>query len=192
MGGRPARIEMKRAVVEVTVAHAPWRAALPRVREICRRAARAGLAVAAMPKVEAGLEISILLGTDLLLGGLNRQYRGVEGPTNVLSFPALEAPQKAARAWPRGAPLLLGDLVLAFETIEAESARSGKSLADHLAHLVVHGVLHLAGYDHATEGEAVRMRRLETSALGRLGIPEPYSPKARTSATRSVNALLKA
>lgn len=171
---------MKRAVVEVRIADAPWQARLPRVREVCRRAARAGLAVAAIPEAKAGLEVSILLADDAFLERLNRRYRRVGRPTNVLSFPALEAPERAAGAGPNGAPLLLGDLALAFETIEAEAATSGKPLAEHLAHLVVHGVLHLAGYDHATEEEAARMRRLETSALGRLGLPDPYSHDART------------
>ena len=92
-----------------------------------------------------------------------------DAPTNVLSFPA------AASAPPApGAPLLLGDVVLAFETVAAEAAAQGKPLADHLAHLVVHGVLHLLGFDHEADAEAERMEALETRLLAGLGIADPY------------------
>ncbi len=77
-------------------------------------------------------------------------------------------------AIPPGAPLLLGDVVLAFETAAREADEQGKPLSDHLSHLIVHGVLHLLGYDHATEAEAVAMELLETSILASLGVPDPY------------------
>jgi probable rRNA maturation factor len=98
---------------------------------------------------------------------LNRQYRGKNKPTNVLSFPA--PPAKPKSFGPQ-----LGDMVFAAETIVAEAKRDGITLADHLAHLVVHGFLHLLGYDHEIEQEAVAMEALETAILGRLGIADPY------------------
>jgi probable rRNA maturation factor len=88
----------------------------------------------------------------------------------VLAFPAWEPGAEI----PPGAPLLLGDVVLALETVAREAMEQGKPLADHLSHLIVHGVLHLLGYDHATEAEAVAMESLETSILASLGVPDPY------------------
>ena len=98
-------------------------------------------------------------------GGLNREWRGGNGATNVLSFPG-----------DHGGPgrFLLGDVVLAFETIVTEAAIADISLADHLIHLVVHGVLHLLGYDHKTDAEADKMEALEREILKSCGIPDPY------------------
>jgi probable rRNA maturation factor len=90
------------------------------------------------------------------------------GAGDMLSFPV------AAATWPPGAPRLLGDVVLAFETVAAEATAQGKALAHHLRHLVVHGVLHLLGYDHEAAGEAARMEALEVAVLAGLGVPDPY------------------
>lgn len=109
--------------------------------------------------------MSILLADDTLVRTLNRRFRGVDEATNVLSFPALEcAPGQPPRAAP-GVPLPLGDVVLALQTTQAEAASIGKPLADHVSHLVVHGVLHLAGYDHESVAEARAMAGLEAAAL---------------------------
>ncbi|MGO8920057.1 MAG: rRNA maturation RNase YbeY [Stellaceae bacterium] len=144
-----------------------WRRALPEVERVCDRAARAALAGGGVPRGRA--ELAIVLADDALLRRLNRDWRGRDAPTNVLSFAASDG----ATA-PPGAPLLLGDVVLAFETVAAEAQAQGKPLAGHLAHLVVHGVLHLLGFDHEIAAEAERMEALETRVLVGLGIADPY------------------
>ncbi len=105
---------------------------------------------------------------------LNKAFRGRDEPTNVLSFPSVEKDVLAAI----GAdtfPSALGDIVIALETTTAEAELEAKSLADHLRHLVVHGTLHLLGYDHATADEANEMEALEIRALATLGITDPYA-----------------
>jgi probable rRNA maturation factor len=144
-----------------------WRRELPDVAGRCTAAARAALA-AAGTAFDGPAELSIVLADDALVRGLNNQWRGVDKPTNVLSFPAL-----AAAAAP-GAPLLLGDVVLAFETVASEASEQHKPLGDHLAHLVAHGVLHLLGFDHQAAADARRMEALEIAVLGGLGIADPY------------------
>ncbi len=99
---------------------------------------------------------------------LNQTYRGKDYPTNVLSFP-LEFPQES------GIPYI-GDIAICPEVVAREAAAQGKPLDAHYAHLTVHGVLHLLGYDHETEDEALEMERLETSILAKLGYPDPYLP----------------
>lgn len=125
-------------------------------------------ATAALAGFDGAAEISVLLTDDEAMAALNAQWRGKEGPTNVLSFPGEDGPSVP------GGPVFLGDIVLAFETLEREAAGDGKPFSDHLAHLVVHGVLHLRGYDHDTDDEAAEMEALETEMLVALGIPDPY------------------
>jgi probable rRNA maturation factor len=133
---------------------------------LARRAVDATLAVA--PETPGGdFEIALLLTADAAVHDLNRIWRSRDEPTNVLSFPAPSQP------WTPG-PRALGDLVLGFETVAAEAAAEGKTLAEHAAHLIVHGVLHLLGYDHGTEAEAGEMEALEVKTLARLGIANPY------------------
>jgi probable rRNA maturation factor len=135
------------------------------VEWLASRAAEAALA--ALPAPEADLEATLLLTDDASVQELNRLWRGQDKPTNVLSFPAdVESPA--------GEPRHLGDIALAYETVAREAASEGKALADHMAHLVVHGVLHLLGHDHETEVEAEEMERIETAALAALGIADPY------------------
>jgi len=105
-------------------------------------------------------ELSIALVDDAAIQKLNAQYRGKDKPTNVLSFP-MEGP-------------ILGDIVLARETLVAEAAQQGKKFENHLTHLVVHGFLHLIGYDHHSDEQAAMMEALEINALARLGIDNPY------------------
>lgn len=135
------------------------------VEWLATRAAEA--AVAASPGPADDLEATLLLTDDAAVRELNRLWRGIDRPTNVLSFPAeVETPA--------GEPRHLGDVALAFETVAREAAGEGKSVADHMAHLVVHGLLHLLGRDHETEGEAEEMERIEVAALAALGIADPY------------------
>ena len=124
--------------------------------------ARAVEAARAESGVTRGGELSVVLADDARVHALNRDYRGKDTPTNVLSFPM---PEETG---------LLGDVVLARETLEREALAQGKTFADHTAHMLVHGVLHLLGYDHLDDAEAEDMERREVRALARLGIDNPY------------------
>lgn len=153
-------------LVPVLVNDEGWNKALPQCHEIAARAARAAAGVYAAP---GPLEISILLTGDEEIQRLNRDYRGVDTPTNVLAFasgPASETPQ---------ATLLLGDVVLALGTVRREAAARESNMADHLSHLVIHGVLHLLGYDHEAGPDAEVMERAEADILAGLGIADPYA-----------------
>jgi probable rRNA maturation factor len=114
--------------------------------------------------------IDITLDDDAAQRDLNRIWRGKDAPTNVLAFPAADPDFPV----PPGAPLLLGDVVLAFETVRREAAEQGKPFADHLRHLVVHGVLHLLGYDHEDAADAGTMEAREIAILAEMGVPNPY------------------
>lgn len=178
------------AVIDITHSCPRWDAALGDAAGLCRRAVFAALdAVAdkAPNEFPGGLsdaagrpvEISIVLADDATIAGLNLQFRDREGATNVLSFPALPSENEPHySAGPDGPPVLLGDVVLAFETIAAEAEDQGKQLGDHFTHLVIHGILHLLGYDHLDEAEAQTMEQLEIRVLGALGVPDPYVEEA--------------
>jgi len=152
-----------------------WRRRLPSAGAVARRAARAALAAAdrdaeAKRGADRVGELCLVLADDALQRRLNHDFRGRDKSTNVLSF--------------EGAPAGLGDVVLALETVADEAEGQGKGLADHVAHLVVHGVLHLMGYDHRTKAQARRMERLETAILAGLGIADPYERAASPARLR--------
>lgn len=136
-------------------------------RERVAAAAEAALAVAPVQPAR-GAEVSVLMTDDRRIRVINRDWRGFDKATNVLSFPAV--PPSAIATSPA-----LGDIVIAYETVLREAADEEKSVDDHLSHLVVHGLLHLLGEDHETDAEAERMERLEIAALARLGIADPYA-----------------
>lgn len=118
-------------------------------------------------RIKGAAEISVLLTDDAEQRELNAQWRGKDSATNVLSFPQIE---------PFGPVMgLLGDITLARETLEREAAELDKSLEDHFTHLMVHGFLHILGYDHLEEDEALQMEGLETQILAGLGIDDPYA-----------------
>jgi probable rRNA maturation factor len=120
-------------------------------------------------------ELSIDLSDDASIQTLNRDYREKDKPTNVLSFPGFEdIADLDDRLGADGPPLLLGDVILAYETVTREAGEQGKPLLDHVRHLTVHGVLHLMGHDHEDEAEAKQMEALERSILLGLGVPDPY------------------
>jgi len=124
-------------------------------------------------------ELSVILTSNRAIGALNRQWRGQDKPTNVLSFPAPKQATKrtAKRAATRAAPRHLGDIVIAYETAAAEARAERKPFDHHLAHLAVHGFLHLLGYDHESDSEAEAMERRERMILSRLGVPDPYAAR---------------
>jgi probable rRNA maturation factor len=127
-------------------------------------------AAAAVLTLPARVELGVSLADDACQRRLNRDWRGLDRPTDVLAFPAWMPGESA----PDGAPVLLGDVVLAFETVTREAEEQKKPLVDHLSHLTVHGVLHLLGYDHAAPGAAACMEALEVTILAGLGFPDPY------------------
>jgi probable rRNA maturation factor len=113
----------------------------------------------------ANAEISVLFCDDGFIRDLNRKWRGIDQPANVLSFPAGGDAASAP---------LLGDIVIAFETASREASNAGRPLRDHVAHLLVHGFLHLIGHDHIGAADAETMEALEGAILGRLGIADPF------------------
>ena len=120
------------------------------------------------------LTVSLLFTSDAEVHALNREWRGKDRATNVLSFPMLERDELLNLA-PDGPPELLGDIALALETCAREAADKGISLEHHTAHLIIHGLLHLAGYDHETlPADARAMEALEINALAQMGIADPY------------------
>jgi probable rRNA maturation factor len=148
--------------VDIIVDSDLWTAE-PDAAEIVRRA----IAQAADVVAATDAELAVMLTDDAAIGALNAQWRGIDKPTNVLSFPA--------PASLRGdAPVHLGDIAIAYETVAREAKSDGKPLAHHLAHLAVHGFLHLLGYDHESEPDGEAMEQQERAILARLGIPDPH------------------
>jgi len=176
-----SELSAERVSVEVSVHCDAWLAACPEAEALAATAARAALvrsdvARTAGPLAGAPLILGLILTDDAEQRRLNRTYRGRDAATNVLSFALIDlaAADPASPAAPAGAPVLLGDVVLAFATIEREAAEQKKNLADHLRHLVVHGVLHLLGFDHEKVEDAAAMEAREVEILERLGVPDPY------------------
>jgi len=157
-GGSPVDID-----ISIEAGDWPDEAALTRLVD------RAVAAAFAETGVEGASELSIVFSDDAHIRTLNADWRGKDKPTNVLSFPAFP--------FPKGGPLppMLGDIVLAAETVAKEAGLEDKPLENHITHLVIHGLLHLLGYDHETDAEAEEMEAIERSALARLAIPDPYA-----------------
>jgi probable rRNA maturation factor len=139
---------------------------VPSAKSALRRAI-----AAAAPRHTRNAELAIVLTDDQSIRSLNRQWRGHDGATNVLSFPAPASDRR------RGFPMVLGDVVIAYETTAREAAAEGKSFLHHLSHLAVHGFLHLVGYDHESHDDAETMEGLERRILARLGMPDPYAAR---------------
>lgn len=121
------------------------------------------------------VEVAVRLTDDAEVHTLNRDFRGKDKPTNVLSFPQVQADLLASLANSDDGEILLGDIVLARETCAREAAEKGISLEHHATHLIVHGMLHLVGYDHMDDASATAMEALEVKALASLGIANPYA-----------------
>lgn len=150
-------------MIEVEIEDVAWTADLPLALEFAACAAQAALDQSGSKDLEAPV-VAVLLTDDDVLADLNQRFRGKAGPTNVLSFPAAPNPDGQ-----------IGDIALAFGVCAREALEQGKTLEHHLSHLVVHGVLHLLGYDHETDGEAEAMEAKERSILETLGVPDPYA-----------------
>ena len=152
-----------------------WRGALAS-KSLARQAIAAALAESEV-KLRRGVELTVHLVDDAEIRAVNAEWREKDAPTNVLSFPAVE-PSGLAEA------RLLGDILIAFETVAREARDEGKTLADHYRHLVVHGFLHLLGFDHSESDAAERMEAMERRALARLGVADPYAERELEEAVR--------
>jgi probable rRNA maturation factor len=165
--------------VDILIESAAWRM-LPEAEDIVRRviAFAATCPHPTLPRsrgrvgwgLHRNAELSVLLCDDETIARLNGQWRGQQKPTNVLSFPA---PQRQGAVPDEKIPL--GDIAIAYETLAREAEENGKTASEHLSHLVVHGFLHLLGYDHHMDDEADRMERLERDILARIGVADPYA-----------------
>ncbi len=158
--------------VDLAIENPSW-TALGDLQSLAERAAEAALREAGFVAEEAS-ELSCLFSDDAAMRKLNAEWRGLDKPTNVLSFPATGP----------GAELLLGDIVLAFETVAREAAAENKAIRDHVTHLIIHGVLHLVGHDHEVDDEADAMEALEIRALHRLGLANPYADTTAAESER--------
>ena len=126
-----------------------------------------------------GFEIGLLACNDKRIAGLNAEFRDKPVPTNVLSWPSVDRARPGKHPLPPepgvgGMPVELGDIAISYETCVREAVGSGKEIPDHVTHLLVHGVLHLLGYDHISDQDAAIMERLEGEVLGKMGISDPY------------------
>lgn len=146
--------------IDIAVEDEAWHKLDPDLEQLCRKAINS----VDLPKARAGGELSIALVDDGAIQSLNKSYRGMDKPTNVLSFPVPKI----------GGGQMLGDIILARETTLAEAAAQGKSPVDHVTHLLIHGFLHLLGHDHKNAEDASLMEALEIKALAKLGIDNPY------------------
>lgn len=151
-------------MIEVLIDDEAWPQALPEIQNLVVRAADAALSFLP-PELGEDVGVVVFLTDDETVRDLNERFRGKDKPTNVLSFPS--PPDH-----PQGQ---VGDIALAFGVCQREAAQQDKTLAAHLQHLVVHGVLHLVGYDHETDEEAERMEGLERLILDGLGVADPYA-----------------
>jgi probable rRNA maturation factor len=162
--------------IDILIANERWTGLGFDPEELARRAAMTALVHADLPAPltrNHDMELAMLLTGDDGIQAMNRDFRGKDKPTNVLSFASVDDPdfQKTAKM---PGPFYLGDLALALETLEREAEDQNKALEDHFTHLVVHGTLHLLRYDHIGEADAERMEALEIKILNTMGIENPY------------------
>jgi probable rRNA maturation factor len=165
----PAALPM----TEVLVVADGWQSE-PDAEAVIQRAIATAAEIADADTGEA--ELAVMLTDDAGIRTLNNNWRGIDKPTNVLSFPALPP---TGTVGPDDPPRMLGDIAIAFETTRQEADDEQKPFDHHLSHLAVHGFLHLIGYDHEEEDDAEAMEALETEILAQLGIPDPYGNRER-------------
>ena len=161
-------------ITEVLVVADAWQAE-PDAETVIHRAIAAAAEFADADIGEA--ELAVMLTDDDGIRTLNSNWRGIDKPTNVLSFPALPP---SGPSGPDDAPRMLGDIAIAYQTTRQEADEEQKPFDHHLSHLAVHGFLHLIGYDHEQDDDAEDMEKLEREILAQLGIPDPYSDRERT------------
>ena len=159
-------------LIAIRVDEHRWKELPVDVHDLCDSAVRASFISAGQ---EAYGEVSVLLTNDLTMCEFNSQYRNREGSTNVLAFPSH---LHSERCNTEVEPVLWGDIAISFDRVEQEAKLEAKSISDHIAHLVVHGTLHLLGFDHKEALDAAPMERLEAISLAQLGVRDPYSKGA--------------
>lgn len=171
---------MSEPLVEVIVEAPEWQRHLPDLEEIAAVAVEAALRETGLGAED--FSVALLACDDARIAGLNAAFRGREGPTNVLSWPAFSlTPER-----PGAAPILpvpaqpggrtpLGDVAVSLETVLREAKSEGKPLKNHAMHLILHGCLHLLGFDHESPEDADLMEGIERAVLARIGIPDPYA-----------------
>ena len=157
--------DMPGSQIDICIRDENWRQ-IPGPERFIRKIITAAQGLCETPEA---FEMSIVLDSDLAVQALNRDFRGKDAPTNVLSFPGYDG----AALLP-GQPAPLGDIILAHETLTREAGAQGKSLEQHLAHLLIHGFLHLLGYTHENDSEARIMEAKERAIMQQLGFPDPY------------------
>jgi probable rRNA maturation factor len=165
-------------LTEVLVVADGWRAE-PDAEAVIHRAIAAAAETVHAGSGDASFgeaELAVMLTNDAGIRTLNSNWRGIDKPTNVLSFPALQP----TGGGPDEAPRMLGDIAIAYETTRREADDEQKPFDHHLSHLAIHGFLHLMGYDHETDDDAEAMEGLEQEILAQLGIPDPYADRDRT------------
>jgi probable rRNA maturation factor len=161
-------------ITEVLVVADAWQAE-PNAEAVIHRAIAAAAEFVNANIGEA--ELAVMLTDDAGIRTLNSNWRGIDKPTNVLSFPALPA---SGPSGPGDAPRMLGDIAIAYQTVRQEADDEQKPFDHHLSHLAIHGFLHLIGYDHEQDDDAETMEALEQEILTQLGIPDPYTDRERT------------
>jgi probable rRNA maturation factor len=152
-----------------------WKTLLRPYCKTVRLACHAAIESSKIAAIPCQWEMAVVLADDAFIRGLNKTYRGHDKPTNVLSFPSVEHMERNAKRVSKGANSFeLGDVVLALETVEREAQQQNKSFKHHALHLLVHGTLHLLGYDHELDKDATKMEKLEVEVLKKLGLSNPY------------------
>ena len=152
--------------IEIQIDEDGW-TSLDKVEDLCKIAVQRAC-IETKQKFMQGAELCILLTNDTEICKLNKQWRGLDKPTNVLSFPAV-SPEKLAKS------PMLGDIALGFQTVEKEAINDQKTIENHLTHLIIHGFLHILGYDHEIDEDATIMEALEIRILENLNIANPYA-----------------
>jgi probable rRNA maturation factor len=172
---------MSRIALDIMIDDPRWRR-IPHLRTRLEKAAR--MASMSLPNPRRySCAVTVLLTNDATMRSLNRDFRGKNRPTNVLSFPQFE-PRELTKKGKNGKKIHMGDLALGYQYIARETKKGHKILINHVVHLLIHGILHLFGYDHGLGTEAFRMEQLETRIMAGLGLPDPYAPQPREPKAR--------
>jgi probable rRNA maturation factor len=170
---------MKRPILlDMSIDHSGWRH-VPRLRAQLEAAAR--VSFDHLPeRFHFPAMVTVFLTGDATMRRLNQDFRGVGRATNVLSFPQFE-PRKLPKKGRKGEAVHLGDIAMAYQYIVGEAKKDHKILINHIIHLLIHGILHLFGYDHSSDGGAARMERLEKRIMASLDLPDPYKPETKAA-----------
>ena len=171
---------MNKPELNIVISDSNWERTLPDISNLCKQVFATTFAFMAKEEsselfaTKAALNINLSLSNDKEVHRLNKEFRGMDKPTNVLSFANIDAPDFEEELASSDDTLELGDIIIALETLEREAKEQNISLHDHLSHLLVHGLLHLLGYDHQEDDEAEHMESLEIKILQQLNIKNPY------------------